>query len=453
MKTFIQMCFGTILAGFFLLSQPIHAFAQAGDEVSFQEFYDELEPYGQWIDDPQYGYVWRPDAGNDFRPYQTNGHWTMTEYGNMWVSDYDWGWAPFHYGRWTLNPSYGWLWIPGTQWGPAWVDWRQGGGYYGWAPLGPGINININFGRRNYAPDAWWCFVPQRYVLSRGFYNYRVPYGRNVTIINNTTIINNNYVRNNVRYVSGPRVGDIQRVTRERVNIYRVGNTGRPGVTQINNNTVNVYRPDVRRTGNDNNRPAPERVVRNGEPVTNNRSSGERISRNREDRTGVVRPDANNTGGRTRGEQSGIDRSSSNRDNNRNRPERIMRGDDNGQAADRQRVERSQQMQQRNEQQQVERQQRSQQQQVERQQQMQQRSQKQQVQREQQMQQRNQQMQVERQQRSQQQQIERQQQMQQRSQQQQMERQQRGQQQQMQRQERQQQQQARPERVERSRRG
>src|SRR5687768_2542773 len=89
--------------------------------ASYQEFYDDLSPYGQWINDPQYGYVWVPDAGDDFRPYFSNGYWANTDYGNTWVSNYRWGWAPFHYGRWTYSNFYGWTWIPGNVWGPAWV--------------------------------------------------------------------------------------------------------------------------------------------------------------------------------------------------------------------------------------------------------------------------------------------------------------------------------------------
>jgi hypothetical protein len=40
--------------------------------VTYQTFYDELSPYGKWIDYPGYGYVWSP-AEPDFRPYYTNG--------------------------------------------------------------------------------------------------------------------------------------------------------------------------------------------------------------------------------------------------------------------------------------------------------------------------------------------------------------------------------------------
>ena len=46
-----------------------------------QVFYDELSPYGQWIDYPDYGYVWQPNVGPDFRPYETNGYWAYSDYG------------------------------------------------------------------------------------------------------------------------------------------------------------------------------------------------------------------------------------------------------------------------------------------------------------------------------------------------------------------------------------
>ena len=115
---------------------------QAQDvSVSYQTFYDELAPYGQWVNDPEYGNVWVPNEGGDFRPYGNRGHWVMTEYGNTWVSEDPWGWACYHYGRWTYNPYYGWIWVPGYEWAPAWVSWRFGGGYCGWAPLAPGYAV------------------------------------------------------------------------------------------------------------------------------------------------------------------------------------------------------------------------------------------------------------------------------------------------------------------------
>jgi hypothetical protein len=187
--------------------------AQPGFSVSFQTFYNDLSPYGQWVRNPQYGSIWIPDVPAGFQPYSTNGYWEVTEYGNTWVSDYEWGWAPFHYGRWSFDDYYGWFWVPDYEWGPAWVNWRSGGGYYGWAPLGPGISINVSFN----APSFWWNFVPQRYITYRGWRNYCEPSRRFSQVYNQTVIINNYYRSNNRTYVYGPRRDEIERVTRRSV--------------------------------------------------------------------------------------------------------------------------------------------------------------------------------------------------------------------------------------------
>ncbi|MBS1975097.1 MAG: hypothetical protein JST13_12150, partial [Bacteroidetes bacterium] len=109
--------------------------APVQEEVSYQTFYDDLSPYGQWVSYPGYGYVWAPNVGYGFKPYSTNGHWVYSDAGWVWASDYNWGWAPFHYGRWFFDNNYGWMWVPGYEWAPAWVSWRQNNDYYGWAPL------------------------------------------------------------------------------------------------------------------------------------------------------------------------------------------------------------------------------------------------------------------------------------------------------------------------------
>ena len=238
---------GLVLMAMMLMA-PSSGKAQDDDYVTDQQFYDELGPYGTWVSDPEYGNVWIPDADEDFRPYATNGHWVLTEYGNTWVSDYSWGWAPFHYGRWRYDDYYGWEWVPGHTWAPAWVSWRHGGGYYGWAPLTPGVSISVSFGSGYSVPDNYWVCAPEAYITSPRIYSYYAPRTRVVNIIHNTTIINNTYVRNNVTYVSGPRVADIRRVTRNNdVRVYNVANSNRPGVASVRNNTVNIYRPAIQR--------------------------------------------------------------------------------------------------------------------------------------------------------------------------------------------------------------
>jgi hypothetical protein len=227
-----------------------NAQVRAGISINYQTFYDELDPYGRWIDYPEYGYVWIPDAGPDFRPYSTNGHWVWSdEYDWMWVSDYDWGWAPFHYGRWMEDPYYGWIWVPGYEWSPAWVAWRDGGDYYGWAPLRPGINISIGFNIGGYScPDDYWSFAPRRYITSPRIYDYCVPRRNNVTIINQTTIINNyNYNRNVFR--TGPGRRDAERYA-GRINSVRFRDASDPGRARFRGNEVAVYRPSVQRDNN-----------------------------------------------------------------------------------------------------------------------------------------------------------------------------------------------------------
>jgi|CXWL01.1.fsa_nt_gi hypothetical protein len=221
-------------------------------DVSYQTFYDELSPHGRWIDYPGQGYVWVPDAGPDFRPYSTNGHWVWSDnYEWMWVSDYDWGWAPFHYGRWDNDPYYGWYWVPGYEWSAAWVAWRDGGDYYGWAPIRPGINISINFNIGGYSPpNDFWCFAPRRHINSPRIYDYCVDRRQNVTIINYTTIIVNNYrYNNNYGFGSGPRRYDAERYC-GRINPVRFRETYRPGRSEFRNNEVSIYRPNIRRDDN-----------------------------------------------------------------------------------------------------------------------------------------------------------------------------------------------------------
>ncbi len=210
------------------------------DEPYDGDFYDDLRPHGQWVRTPEYGMVWIPNVEAGFQPYATNGRWVVTQFGNTWVSDYNWGWAPFHYGRWYQDRFRGWAWVPGRDWGPAWVSWRSGGGYYGWAPLGPGMNINVNV---NIAPD-YWMFVPQNYISSPRLSSYCVSRRQVVNVYQNTTIINNVYRVNNRSYAYGPRRDELERVTRQRVPVYRIDNTNRPGRDEVRDNSVSIYRPE-----------------------------------------------------------------------------------------------------------------------------------------------------------------------------------------------------------------
>jgi hypothetical protein len=158
--------------------------------------------------------------------------------------------------------SYGWMWVPGYEWAPAWVSWRGGSDYYGWAPLGPGMSANISVGS---IPYNNWAFVPSRYISSSRLNNYYVNPSRNVTIINNTTIINNNTVINNGNrtrpaYNPGPPVREVEQTTGSRIRQYNLAQASKPGAPQVTNNTLRVYRPVVNE-GTNNSNARPQRVV------------------------------------------------------------------------------------------------------------------------------------------------------------------------------------------------
>jgi hypothetical protein len=236
--------------------------ASAQTYVSFQVFYDQLSPYGQWIHNPYYGYVWLPDAGPDFAPYSTEGHWILTDYGWTWVSDYNWGWAPFHYGRWDYDDYYGWYWIPDNEWGPSWVTWRRADGYYGWAPMGPGISIAVSFGGSYNSHHEHWMFVRDRDIERSDINRYYVNRTENDRIVRNSTVINTTYVDNtrHITYVSGPAREEVQKVTGRRISPVEVQENNSPG-QHLSNDQLRIYRPYVSKNSGNGMKPAPSQLA------------------------------------------------------------------------------------------------------------------------------------------------------------------------------------------------
>jgi len=165
---------------------------------------EDLDNYGDWVNTPDYGYVWQPQVSPGWAPYQV-GQWQWLDwYGWTWVSADPWGWAPYHYGRWFWRANLGWLWYPGVfgvphYWCPALV------GFFGFG--GGGFGLGFGFGHVGWVPLApyevfhpWW---------GRGYYGS----GR---YINRTVNITNVNIRNTYRNagvvngVSGMSVHDFQ---------------------------------------------------------------------------------------------------------------------------------------------------------------------------------------------------------------------------------------------------
>lgn len=241
-KIILIACGISLLTG--IIPSPVQQTASAQVSVSFQAFYDQLSPFGTWVDYPGNGYVWVPNAGSGFRPYGSRGHWVYTEEGWAWVSNYSWGWAPFHYGNWFYDNSYGWMWTPGYRWAPAWVTWGEYGGNYCWAPIGPRVDIGVSFG--SYRPPYnYWNFCPRNRINSVNVSNYYVTNIRNTTTINNITVINNVNRGGNAAYLRGPAPASVEKYTHSQVRPVTIQSSSRPGAASLQRGQLALYRPAV----------------------------------------------------------------------------------------------------------------------------------------------------------------------------------------------------------------
>src|SRR5450830_585897 len=174
----------TILLGALGMVIPApQARAQVSVSVSIGAFYDELSPYGEWVD-CTYGECWVPrGVGAGWHPY-TNGQWIYTRYGWTWVSSDPWGANPYHYGTWAFIGRHGWVWVPGTVWAPAWVTWSYSDSYVGWAPMPP----TVGFGSAGYSGrpvvvnEAQYVFVPTNRFVGTNVTSVRVEPRRNAEI-------------------------------------------------------------------------------------------------------------------------------------------------------------------------------------------------------------------------------------------------------------------------------
>ncbi len=256
MKTlFRYLALLAFLTSFFVPGK-VRAQDDGGDQgVSFQVFYDQLGDQGTWIQTDDYGYVFQPNVQDpNWAPY-TQGHWVDTDQGWTWVSDESWGWATYHYGRWANIDGTGWVWVPGYQWAPAWVSWRYGGDYCGWAPLPPesmrgsrfGSDVDVSFS----IGAGYYNFV---HVEDMGESNYRGRFAdrsNNYTIIRGTKNITNITVNargsNNFQGVNagGPSLAKVNARSRQHVQTVQLTKAGQAGPSAVQGNSLAVYAPRV----------------------------------------------------------------------------------------------------------------------------------------------------------------------------------------------------------------
>ena len=255
----------TMMAGLLL---PVAPRAQAATDVSLNLFYDNLSTQGNWIEVADYGYVFQPNvaSGNaNWRPY-SDGYWAYTDVGWTWVSYEDFGWATYHYGRWSRLSDYGWVWVPGYEWAPAWVSWRTGGDYVGWAPLPASPNqvyegraitgqVDVEF---DIGPE-YYNFVDVRYIGEPVLRDRIFEPGRNVTIISSTVNVTNITYNNSIVYNYGPDYNrlnqystrPIQRLSLQRETTVGANLTAQGGgrnFNRVNGNQLMVVAPAIQKS-------------------------------------------------------------------------------------------------------------------------------------------------------------------------------------------------------------
>jgi hypothetical protein len=180
--------------------------------------YSDLDDYGTWSEQPDYGSVWRPNnVDPGWAPY-SSGYWNYVgPWGWTWVGYEPWGFAPFHYGRWNWFGSY-WGWCPGPIYGrpfygPAFVGFLGGGFGFGfgfghaWFPLGWGEPFHPWY----HAGGAYWrnvnvhnTFIRNTTVINaRGNFNYRYAHNTNaVTAASHSAFVNGQRINPGATHLS-----------------------------------------------------------------------------------------------------------------------------------------------------------------------------------------------------------------------------------------------------------
>jgi hypothetical protein len=236
--------------------------------VSFGIFYSSLSPHGEWISVDHDVYAWRPGrVAAGWRPY-VHGYWAWSDYGWYWVSDEPWAWAAYHYGRWYYDDYYGWVWIPGYEWAPAWVEWRYGGDYLGWAPLGPYAVFSARFGiyytRHWVTPVHWWSFVDCDAMHHRDVHRYIYRSDETARLIGRTRGAGSVRYENGRVVSRGPEKDYVERRTGSRLDPAQVVDSDDPGRQRVvrsdGTSRIEVYRPRIDSRSRDIGVDRPERV-------------------------------------------------------------------------------------------------------------------------------------------------------------------------------------------------
>ena len=268
--------------------------------VDYKEFYDQLSPYGEWVEvsyeeiglksptaslkssgnhslianilgvktayadanvamtfvwkpSPEYAMVSTVGQTPQYVPY-SNGQWVNSDAGWYFKAPTPWEETVHHQGRWVNSPSAGWMWAPGRVWAPAWVDWKQNDDYVSWAPLRPAVYYNTAGGfSSSVIDDNDYAIVERGRFLEPDIYRYSSPYYESGSRISMDLLTGTVglVVVDNVIINRGPDVRVIQTYyPNNPISIVNIRHVRNYNEVRYSANEYFVYRPEFKRYKN-----------------------------------------------------------------------------------------------------------------------------------------------------------------------------------------------------------
>ncbi|MBE2217484.1 MAG: hypothetical protein IAE90_04720 [Ignavibacteria bacterium] len=263
--------------------------------VNYMEFYEQLAPYGEWIQvkpedigmKPQsvqrnmngspgkidsglrhalassyesngMVYVWKPStslavnsiegAEPVYVPYR-NGKWVNTNSGWYFKANTPAEETTSHYGRWVNNPEAGWLWVPGRVWAPAWVDWKQNDEYVSWAPLPPSVYLVKDEMSPSVIDNNNYTIVEKRYFVEPDVYKYNNNYylnGERIIVNDFSSLVGLVLVEGKL-INKGPDIGVIRSIYGKEIPLINIQNVRNFNEVKYTGNDYFVYKPGFQR--------------------------------------------------------------------------------------------------------------------------------------------------------------------------------------------------------------
>lgn len=276
--------------------------------VDYKEFYDQLEPHGEWIEvtgddvgvntkeltasgtrehkkisfaelfgikdahaSVNFGmfFVWRPSPelsvgitagttqpGPVYIPY-TRGRWVYTNTGWYFRAASPHEEITMHYGRWVYSPVLGWVWMPGRVWAPAWVDWREDDEYIAWTPLHPSVQIIHSIIIPPPVVEHHYILVEKRYFAKPDIYKYMYKENRNRIMIKEMRRSNGVMIMNKTIINKGPDVNYMRQITGDRFEPIRIEKVRKMNDVNYAPDRYSVYSPEFRKAKENKNEKSP----------------------------------------------------------------------------------------------------------------------------------------------------------------------------------------------------